>query len=157
MTGTWANCDVREGFPHTSSLEPTKQEKQNDSFMGPRDLQSTTWYWNKTRLRKWDHYPVVVIFQGKELQVRNGRKRWTGWIPEWEDERLKFQKQTLCPVGFWAWVKDDQEGGLESLQGRLEKAAAVQATMTATRNKNKFQVPAEDSSGTRLRSWPVWT
>ena len=31
---------------------------------------------------------------------------------------------------------------VDSLQERLEAAAAVKATTTATRNKNKFQVPA---------------
>ena len=38
----------------------------------------------------------------------------------------------------------DRKGGLEAPQKRLEEAAAaVKATLMATRNKNKFQVPAE--------------
>ena len=53
-----------------------------------------------------EHLLVVVKIEGKELQVRMGRKGWAGWIPKTEDERLTFQRQTLCPGGSRAWVTD---------------------------------------------------
>ena len=53
-----------------------------DNIMGPRDLQFTTWYLNKTRLRTWDHFPVVVKIDGKELRVKRRKKGWAGWIPK---------------------------------------------------------------------------
>ena len=34
------------------------RKKQLDYIMGPRDLVSTMWYMNKTRIRTWDHFPV---------------------------------------------------------------------------------------------------
>ena len=40
-------------------------------------------------------------------------------------------------------MADGQEGRLESLQERLEKVAAVKATMAATRNKNSSKSPVE--------------
>ena len=50
-------------------------------FMRPRDLQSTTWYMNRVRLRNWDHSFVVVKTDGKELRVRKGKKGgWTVWM-----------------------------------------------------------------------------
>ena len=58
---------------------------------GPRDLRSTTWYLNRTRFRTWDHFPVVVKVEGKELKVKKEKKGLAGWIPESEDERQKFQ------------------------------------------------------------------
>ena len=91
---------------------------------------------------------MVVKFDGKELAVRKGKKGWAGWFPEAEDERLMFKRRALCPGRSRASVKDDQEGELEALQGRLEEAAAVKVTTTATRNQ---KVPG---SGQRSGSWP---
>ena len=46
---------------------------------------SMTWYWNKTRLRSWDHFPVLVLeIGGKDLGVKKGMKGWAGWIPKSE-------------------------------------------------------------------------
>ena len=60
--------------------------------MGPRDLQPTTQYLKRTRLRTWDRFPVVVKIDGKELRVKKGKKGWAGWIPKSEDEKQKFQE-----------------------------------------------------------------
>ena len=46
--------------------------------------------------------------------------------------------QELCPEGSRAWVGDGQERGLESLQERLEEAAAVNATTTRNRTSSRF-------------------
>ena len=99
--------------------------------MGLRDLQSRTWSLNKTRMRTWDHFPVVVKIDGRELRVKKGKKGWAGWVPKSEDERQKFQELVLCPDGSREWVNDGQAGGLEGLQARLE-AAQVKKTTTAT-------------------------
>ena len=40
-----------------------------------RDLQFKTWYLNKARLRNWDHCPVAVIIEGKELRGMKGEKK----------------------------------------------------------------------------------
>ena len=118
------------------------RKKQIDCIMGPCDLQSTTWYFNKTRLRTWDHFPVVVKIDGKELRVKKGKKGWAGWIPKSEGEKLKFQELVLCPNGSRDWINDGGQGALETQQARLE-GAAVKATATASRNKNKFKIPDE--------------
>ena len=52
-----------------------------------------------------------------------------------EEERQKLKKQVLCPgVLGLGWAMGRKEG-LESLQERLEGAAAVKATTTATEHK----------------------
>ena len=86
----------------------------------------------KARLRAWDHYPVAVKIEGKELKV--------GCVLKSEEMIQKFKKQVLCPEDSRSWVDCGQEGELVSLQERLE-AAAIKATTTATWNKNKFGVP----------------
>ena len=54
--------------------------------MEPRDLQSTTWFLNRTSLRTWDHFPAVGKLGGKELTVKKGKSGWAGWIPKSDDE-----------------------------------------------------------------------
>ena len=96
-----------------------------------------------------------VVFEQGEAEklgpLSYRKKGWAGWIPKSENDRLKFQRQALCPGGPGAWVKDDQEAGLESLQERLEEAAAVKATTMASRNKDKFRNSAEGSWRRRRR------
>ena len=95
-------------------------------------------------MRTWNHFPKVVKTDAKELKVKKEKKGWAGWIPKSDEERQKFQESALCPTGSRGWVDDGHEGGLEVSQERLEGAAAVvKATTMATRNKNKFKVPAE--------------
>ena len=61
-----------------------------------------------------------------------------------EDEERKFQELCLCPDGSRSWCDDDEVGGLEALQARLEGAEVeIKAATTASRNKNKFMVPDE--------------
>ena len=50
------------------------RKKEIDDIMEPWDLPSTTWYLNRTWLRTWDHFPVVVKIDGKEFRVTKGRK-----------------------------------------------------------------------------------
>ena len=73
-------------------------ERNNLIFSGASWFVSTTWYLNKTRIRTWDHFPVVVkIFDGREMRVRKGRKGWAVWTPVSEDEERKFKELCLCP------------------------------------------------------------
>ena len=58
--------------------------------MEPRDLVSTTWYFNE-RMRIWDHFPVVKI-EEREMRVKRGKKGWAGWTPVSEDEEQKFKE-----------------------------------------------------------------
>ena len=51
------------------------RKKQLDYIMEPRHLVSTTLYLNKTRVLPWDHLPVVVKIEGREMTVRKRKKR----------------------------------------------------------------------------------
>ena len=69
-----------------------------------------------------------------------GKKGWARWVPksakERQSPRSKFDVRRVLEPGLTA----DRKGELESLQERLEVAAALEATTTATRNKNKFLI-----------------
>ena len=90
--------------------------------LGLVTLRSTTWYWNEGRLRTWDHFPVVVSIEEKDLRVKKGVKGWAGWIPRSEDERSKFQELVLCSSEGRARTREDGDHGLAALQERLEEA-----------------------------------
>ena len=69
----------------------------------------------------WDHYPVAVRIEGRELREVKGRTGWAGWLPNEEDERRKFRSRVLysggVPVpGWWGRMSG------KSLQNRLEVA-----------------------------------
>ena len=42
--------------------------------MGPRDAIASTWYLNTVRIRTWDHFPVVVKFEGREMKFQKRKK-----------------------------------------------------------------------------------
>ena len=68
-------------------------------------------------------------------------KGWAGWIPRSEVEKSKFQELVLCSSGGRNDSGKDEHDGLVALQERLEAAAAaLKATTTALRNRNKFTV-----------------
>ena len=92
------------------------RKKQLDYIMEARDLVSTTWYLNKTRKRTWDHFPVVVKIDGRDMRVRKGKKRWAGLTPVSQDEKRKFKELCLCPDGSRSWCDVDAVGGLEAFQ-----------------------------------------
>ena len=73
--------------PGGLELKITCSKEAIDCPLGPRDLQSTTWYLNNTGLRTWDHFPVVVRIDGKELGAKKCKKGFAGWTPKSEDER----------------------------------------------------------------------
>ena len=79
--------------------------------------------------------------------MRKGKQGWAGWTPESEDEERKFQELSFCPDGSRSWLDDDEDGGPEALQARLEGAAVViNATTMASRNRNKFMGPEEEGT-----------
>ena len=47
------------------------RKKQLDHVMGPKDIRSTTWYLNRVRFRTWDHFPVITIIEGRELETKS--------------------------------------------------------------------------------------
>ena len=118
--------------------------------MGPRDLQSKTWFLNKTWLRTSNHFPVVVKIEGKELSAKKGKKGWAGWVPKPEDEKLEFQELTLHPGDVCDWTGEDGTEGLLALQtsGRKksESIAEYVSTIQLRRRKNrpKGSVTRED-------------
>ena len=114
-----------------------------DFVMGPRDLESTTWSSNTARPRNWDHCLFVVDIEEEELRVRKGTKGWGTWMSMTEEERLKFQRQTLYPGGSVSWVKGDQEGVLESLEGWR-------------RRRRSRQLHRRSGTRTSSRSWRRW-
>ena len=105
---------------------------------------------HELRLRSWDHFSVVTKIEGRELRTKKGVKGWAGW-PGWacksEAGKIKFQELVLCPRSDrdQAVLRDgDDDEGLAFLQERLvDAAAAVKATTTASRNRNKLCVPDE--------------
>ena len=144
VTSTWTNNDDNCESHTWRARRSRVCKKQLDSFVGPKDLRSTTWFLNKVRLRTWDHFPVVVKIEGKELRTKKGVKGWAGWNPASEVQKSKFQELVLCPSGDRNEIRQDGRDGLVALQERLEEAAAaVKATTTAVRNRNKFTVPDE--------------
>ena len=69
---------------------------------------------------------------------------WAGWIPRSEAENGKFQELVLCSSDDSTKIRKDGHDGLVVLQERIEEAAAaVKATTTASRNRNKVSVPDE--------------
>ena len=47
-------------------------------------------YLNKVRLRTWDHFPVIVNIEGRDVKTKKVVIGWAGWIPRSEAERSKF-------------------------------------------------------------------
>ena len=60
--------------------------------MGPMDIQSETWYLTKVRLRTWDHFPVIVKIEVRDLRTKKGVN------PRSEVEESKFKELVLRPV-----------------------------------------------------------
>jgi endonuclease/exonuclease/phosphatase family metal-dependent hydrolase len=77
VTSTWAD-EGNDHEHHTWRAWGSRvRKKQLDYIMGPEDLRCTTWYLNKVRLRTWDHFPVVVKIEGRELATKKGVKGWS--------------------------------------------------------------------------------
>ena len=96
--------------------------KQLDYIMVPKDLRSTTWYLIKVRLRTWDHFPVVVKIEEKDLGTRKGVKSWAGWTPRSEVEISKFQELMLCSSDGRTEIRKYVRDGLTALQERLGRS-----------------------------------
>ena len=69
VTSTWVDNDDRGDYHTWRAWGSRGREKQLDYIMGPRDLQSTTWFLNKVRLRTWDHFPVVLKIDGTDVKA----------------------------------------------------------------------------------------
>ena len=113
-------------------------------IMDPKDMRSTTWYLNKVRLRTCYHFLVMTRTEGRELRTKRGAKGWAGRAPKSEAEKIKFQELVLCPRSDRDQAVprgEDDDDGLVFLQ---ETAAAVKATTTASKNRNKFQCAGRD-------------
>ena len=144
VTNTWVEKGNPEECYTWRAWGSRVRRKQLDYNIAPRDIMASTWYLNKVRIRTWDHFPVVVKIEEKEMRMRKGKKSWAGWSTVSDVEEKKFQELCLCPAGTRSWIDDVKDDGLVALQSRLEGAVAqVKATTTASRNNKKFMVPDE--------------
>ena len=132
-------------MPYVACLEvPCPEEAVGLHYGAQGDVCASTWYLNKTRIRTWDLFPVIVKIEVKEVKMTKGKKCWTGWTPVSKTEEGQFQEFCSCPEGVRIWIDEKQEDGLEALQLRFETAAGqVKATTMVSRNKKKFAVPDE--------------
>ena len=81
VTSTWVDAE-NLGECHTWRAWGSRVRKKQLVFlMELRDLVFTTWFLNKSRIRTWDHFPVVVKIKGREMRVRKEKKGRTGWTP----------------------------------------------------------------------------
>ena len=81
VPSTWVDAEY-VGECHTWRAWASRvRKKQLNYIMGPRDLVFKTWCWNTTRIRAWDHVPVVVKIEGREIRVRKGKKGVGGLDP----------------------------------------------------------------------------
>ena len=119
--------------------------------MGLRHFQFKTWYLEQSQAEKLGPVSCSGKNIGNEFKVVKRENRAGMGGPNSEDERQRLKKQVLCPEGSRAWVDDGLEGRVESLQERLE-AAEVKAATTATRNKNKVQIPKRSERWRRQRN-----
>ena len=101
-----------------------------------------TWYLNKVRLRTWDHFPVVVKIEGRDLRAKKGAKGWAGWIPNSEVEKCRFQELVLCSGDGRVGTPKDEDGGLVALQERLEEAATGQGYHDGCAEQEPVHCPA---------------
>ena len=79
--------------------------------MGFRDIQCTTWYLKKTRLRTWGRFSVVVQVDEEGPRAKRPEQGWTGWILGSRDVKLMIQDFELYPgdvregmVGSWGRI-----------------------------------------------------
>ena len=66
-------------MPHRVCLGSVRSKNENDSFMRPDDLQTTTWYFEQDQV--------------DDLRP----ERLDGWISISEIDGQKFQELALCP------------------------------------------------------------
>ena len=133
-TSTWTNNDDSCACHTWRAWGSPVCKKQLDQSMGQ----------NKVRLRTCDHFSVILKIEGRDLKTKKGMKGWASWIPRSEDETSRFQELVLCSGDGRVGTHEDGDDGLAALLERLEEAAAaVKATTTALRNRNKFTVPDE--------------
>ena len=136
VTSTWTNNDDNCEF---SGLQET-----TDDIYGAKGYPFFDVVPEQSKTSFWDHFPVIVKVEAKDRRTKKGMKGWAGCIPRSEVEKSKFQELVLCPSGDTTDIRKDEHDGLVAQQERLEEAAAaVKATTTAVRNRNKFTVPDE--------------
>ena len=60
---------------------------------------------DQPKLRIWDHLPVVLKIDTKELRVKKKSD---------DEKKLKFQELVLCSNGSRDWVNDEEQGELDA-------------------------------------------
>ena len=90
MTNTKVNNDDHGKYQSWRVWGSRVGRKPNDCIMESRDVQSATLFLNKTRLRTWDHFFVVVQIDGKVLRAKEMKKSWAGL-----DSQIRTKKSSL--------------------------------------------------------------
>ena len=136
MTSTWVKADD-PGECHTWRVWGSRiRKKQTDCTMEPRDLQSTTWYLNRTSLGTWDNFPVVSKIDGRELRVKKAMNSWARM------RNISSEKQLLlCPTWSREWVGDAWRLRRRGWKRRWRRSRQLRRH---TDTKNTFKIPDED-------------
>ena len=125
-TSTWTNNDDNREL-HTWRAWGSRVCKKQPVFWGQRIYALRRGTCTKVRLRTWDHVPVIVKIEEKDLRTKEGSERLGGLDP-WIRSREKASSKNLCSGDRTETRKDEHDG---------------KATTTALRNRNKFTVPDE--------------
>ena len=117
VTSTWVDAENLAECHTWRAWGSRVRKKQLDYVMVPRDLVVKTWYLNKTRIRTWDHYPVVVKIEGREMRVRKGKKEWAGLDPSIGRCGEDIPRTMSLSRRSRSWCDANEVSGLESFAG----------------------------------------
>ena len=67
VTSTWNETEAPGECFTWRAWRSRVRKKQLDYIIGPRDVCASTSFFSTTRIRTWDHFPVVVKIEGKEV------------------------------------------------------------------------------------------
>ena len=87
VTSTWTNNEESHEFHTRWAWGSRGRKKRLDVFMSPKDLHCTNWYLNQARIRTWDHFPVIIKVEGREIRTKRRVKGWAGRAPVSDAEK----------------------------------------------------------------------
>ena len=124
-------------MPHLACLGIPCPKEQTDYIMEPSDLQFKTSCLNRTWMGTWDHFPVVVKIDGKELRVQEGR-----------EERVGFPNLRVTDRSFKNWLSVSfleekarkARGELDATVGALPRGKTAEASCEETLGRREVLV-----------------